>query len=1180
MKKATTAPLPSDASAMPSSRLSANVDDYNKMEGLEHVLKRPDTWIGSCVKEVHTEYVCDTTDDLDFSISAHEVHYADGLLRIFVEQISNVIDNCVRSRKAGLPTKEINITINRATHEITIRNDGLAIPVELHPKTKGYVHSMIFGELFSGSNYDDTQERETSGRNGIGGKATNVFSKKFTVKGCDGKKSFTQTWTNNLSSATKPVVTICTSKPFTEISYIADLARFQETEYTDDIIRVYKKYIVEMAMLTGVNVVYNDIPIQVKTLLAYSELFPKTPAFWDGEDADEATEEGARESHSETQELRLHVREPNYEVVITPSSQYEVISYANGIYTRDGGVHVDAIIEAFFRPIQEKLVKKDDKSSLTIREIKNCFRVFLHVTVPNPAFEGQSKHTLKNPAPTIEVKKTVLNAFLRWPIVAYLKNLLMMKDTKSIQKLERKARGGFVNIPDLIPADDEGKKNSFCTLILVEGKSASSYPKYGIASVGVEGKLGFKTTGLYPLRGKLLNCKTSPEKIAKNKVIGDIIKILNLRIDADYTKDSDFNSLRYKRIKILTDADQDGTHISCLIMNAFGTLYPTLFRRPTPFITSMQTPIARVGRGKNPKWFYSERQFHEYMESLTPTQKKATTVKYFKGLGSLSDNHVKDTFEKKTIEFVAGNEDDITDSSKTLHALDMAFRQDSADRRKTWIEKHDPKKTCIDWKNPDQIERVRVCMGDYISTELVRFSLYSCERALPNIMDGLKPSQRKLLYSALSTNLKESIRTSQVVSVALGKTCYHHGENSMVDTLVGMAQAFIGSNNIPLFTRDGMFGTRFSGGKDVAQARYISTCLENIARKIFVPDDDNYLKYLEDDGVSIEPEWYAPIVPMVLINGCTGIGTGWSVKIPNHNPLDVVRAIRTWLELDGKVFEEEPDGSLSCLLPEMQPWYRGWTGVMTPLDSTSTKYSCSGVVTRIAPHKVRVTELPINVCTEDFIDRLKSLQEDGKIIEFSKEKCNPVAVDITITESEKFTCDLKTLKLTSSISRTNMVLFSPDGKITKYSSIEHILDEYAKVRLALYVKRKEKALIALRQELTKAENKMKFIQGVLDGVITLFKDKQACEESIVLSQMDSCGITDKEGLMDTPAKMFTATHCKKLLEAINTLRDRITTLENTPPKQIWLNELVEFEKAYAVFLRNITEEEKEFVSKK
>merc|ERR1712154_400112 len=193
--------------------------------------------------------------------------------------------------------------------------------------------------------------------------------------------------------------------------------------------------------------------------------------------------------------------------------------------------------------------------------------------------------------------------------------------------------------------------------------------------------------------------------------------------------------------------------------------------------------------------------------------------------------------------------------------------------------------------------------SDFVNKELVLFSNMDNERSIPSLVDGLKPGQRKVIYTCLKNNLsKKEIKVAQLAGKVAEQSAYHHGEASLMGTIINLAQNFVGSNNINLLQPIGQFGTRLSGGKDSASPRYIFTQLSPLARNVFNANDDAVLNYLLDDNQKIEPQWYIPIIPMVLVNGADGIGTGWMTKIPNYNPREIVQMIFDML--DGKNIED------------------------------------------------------------------------------------------------------------------------------------------------------------------------------------------------------------------------------------------------------------------------------------
>merc|ERR1712088_50520 len=176
--------------------------------------------------------------------------------------------------------------------------------------------------------------------------------------------------------------------------------------------------------------------------------------------------------------------------------------------------------------------------------------------------------------------------------------------------------------------------------------------------------------------------------------------------------------------------------------------------------------------------------------------------------------------------------------------------------------------------------------------ELVLFSNCDNERSIPSLVDGFKPGQRKVMFTCLKRNDKKEVKVAQLAGSVGEMSAYHHGEMSLMGTIIGLAQNFVGSNNINLLQPIGQFGTRLAGGKDSASPRYIFTQMSPLARLIFNANDEPLLNFLNEDNQRIEPYWYLPIIPMVLVNGAEGIGTGWSSKVPNYDPREIINNLK------------------------------------------------------------------------------------------------------------------------------------------------------------------------------------------------------------------------------------------------------------------------------------------------
>ncbi len=1076
-----------------------------------------------------------------------------GLHRIFIEVLSNAIDNVWRSSQTDTKCTKIKVDINEVGM-ITVWNDGLSIPVEINPETGLYNPEMIFGKLLTSSNYDDKEERMTSGRNGLGSKASNVFSKEFSVKLFDTHTGhqYVQNWKNNMSEKDKPKITSPKQKTgYTQISFLPDYERFGVKELSKDMRSLMFRNVVDTAMITGLPVYYNGNKLPVKTLKDYSLFYY---------------------NQLEREEVSMvYIESSDSKVVVAPNLKgdgFSQTSFVNGIETFQGGVHVDMWTNSILQPILAKInssIKKGG-SVLTLRDVKPYFRIFIKCELPNPSFSSQEKSYLTSPNvsnPVEFIENKHLNSILKWSVIENIKNLVKGRELNALKKIEKKK--GFVKIEGLDQANLAGTKSSHqCSLILCEGDSAKTFAVKGIQT-GVGGRKGRDYFGVYPLRGKVLNVRNSNvASITKNKEIGDIIKALNLKYGTDYNIDDNYDSLSYGRVIILTDSDVDGYHICGLLLNFFHKLFPTLIERSPSFITCMRTPIVRIYYGKTDLSFYTLEDFRKYQQQ---NPNKKGDIKYFKGLGTNNNEEIKTSFGKKMIEFI---KDDKTDET-----MDKVFHSKFSDQRKTWLKEYNPSKEVeLVSKNPIQL----LGISDFLDKEMIKFSIDDCKRSIPSIMDGLKESQRKILYATFLKNLKYSGKTMKVAQLAgfvAEKTNYHHGEQCLLATITGMAQDFVGSNNIPLLYRDGQYGSRIAGGKDAASGRYIFTKMDVLTRYMFRQEDDALLTYLCDDGDDVEPVYFVPIIPTILVNGCSaGIGTGWSSQIPCYNPSDIINSVKEWIEnkdQDRKENEEEDD---------IMPWYRGFNGVIEKVSKN--KYSTKGIIEKKMvrnTQKMIVTELPINMWIDKFKDSVEDLIEAKKIKGY-KNNSSDVIINFEIDEIKdtEFECNLESLGLVGSLSTNNMVLFSKDGDIKKYDSVSDIIDEFCNVRYDFYVKRKEYIIKDLTHQLEIVKNKMRFLREVMDESLKI-KD---VDEDVLVKEMNKRGYykskddkndkndkNDKEDnygdyryLLNMNIRSFTKQKLETLQNDINKLDKELNILVKTTPSDMWLGDLSELEREY------------------
>ena len=615
----------------------------------------------------------------------------------------------------------------------------------------------------------------------------------------------------------------------------------------------------------------------------------------------------------------------------------------------------------------------------------------------------------------------------------------------------------------------------------------------------------------------------------------------------------------------------DGIHIEGLIMNFIHSLYPSLLNRKTPFLISMKTPIVRVTipRGVD-LLFYDERRFEHWLGNQT----KKFEIKYYKGLGTTKPEDIPDTFGKKLVEYEI--------DEKSFDSMQKAFHKKYSDARKEWLAEYDPSRFTFSLDDVDGTSSMKIT--DFINEELIKFSHADCARSIPCGIDGLKESQQKILYAAKKRKLgykNKSSKVEQFAGYVAEHTSYAHGGQNLIDNIIGMAQAYPGTNNLPLFYRDGMFGSRLEGGKDAAAGRYIFTKMEKLTELIFREEDEHLLKQVNCDGDLVQPEYYVPILPMILINGCSaGIGTGWSSSIPCYNPLDMIEGIKIWLENDGEVLLTDPDNPTMTvsLFPEFTPWYRGFNGDIE--KSSPTRYVTYGIIEEEnKANVVSVKELPIGMWSANFLEFCKDLEADKKLKNFSN-YCSEVDVHVVLTENENFTADLDTLKLHSYLHTSNMVMFDENKRLRKYDSVEQILDNFCKVRFEYYEKRKISQLKMLEEEIKFFENKHRFIQEVIDEKISIMNEKE-CDIVNVLSERGYAEDPKKEEnedggynyLLRMHIRTFTVEKIEQLKNEIISKQEKIDKLRETSEKDIWLGELDEFEKEYKIWLKEIEKEE-------
>ena len=1109
---------------------------YVKYTDREHVLARPDTYIGSKEPEQVNRWVVGASGKMEL----REVTVVKGLYKLFDEVCVNARDHWVRmtgapgdSKDGDYPVRLIDVTIDRATGVITVRNDGNGIDVVEHPKHKVYVPELVFGHLRTSTNYDDTESKTTGGRNGYGVKLAFVWALWGSVETVDHtrKKRYIQRFENNLATIQKPDIKRSTVKPYTEVSFLPDYARFGLEGLTDDMYDVLVKRVYDLGAVTdtSVRIKLNGEVLPVRTLAACADMYlgPK------GE-VPRAIETSGDDRWQ-------------YAVSLTHTDEFEQMSFVNGIHTSEGGTHVQAILNQLIRKLVAYIqAKKGVKVKSTA--IKEQLWLMLNSVVENPSFDSQTKDVLKTPAAKFGSTPVVSDKFVekvaKMGVMDTALALTAVKDKEAAKKSDgKKTRSvrGIVKLTDANMAG--GPKSGECTLILCEGDSAKGGVMSGLSR---EDRNRF---GVYALRGKPLNVRdVSAKRIADNTECTEVKKAMGLVNGAEYTDAADVASkLRYGKICIMADQDLDGSHIKGLIVNYIETQWPSLAAIPG-FLSYMSTPIVKARKGAMEVQFYNDVEVNAWKEANAGSA-STWRLKYYKGLGTSTGKEWREYFADPHVT-------SFTMDDGSSDALNMAFAKSCSDQRKAWLAEHDMN-LALDARNPT------VSYTDWINVALRPFSVYDCERNVPGV-DGLKPGQRKILYAARKRNLKQEVKVAQLAGYVSEHAAYHHGEASLNKTIVGMAQEFVGSNNIALLNPGGQFGTRLQGGKDSASERYIYTNLQAVTDALFPVGDDAVLPRVCDDGMTVEPEFYLPVIPY-WFNGSCGIGTGFSTFLASYNPLDVSGYIER--QLQGATVDDVV----------LQPYFEGFTGAVEMLSGG--KYITRGVWQRISATTVHVTELPVGTWTDDFKKRLEDIMGDKatNCIRIYSDMSTDQTVDFTIEFLPGYLnkhADLnihldKLLGLSSTKSLNNMHLFDANKKIRKYASITEILDDYIALRLEHCGVRIAAEIEAYKRQIRLLDGRCRFIAEQLSGELDL-RGKRSAEVQGILTERDYYPGEDETSpfqyLLRMPFTSLLQENIEKMEAEKLAKQKELDALAGTTPRMFWCNELDTFNVAYGKYL--------------
>lgn len=586
-----------------------NLDEkYQIKSEIEHVLDRPGMWVGSMITEV-IDYPLFVPSKNRMMVVPN-TGYNGGLLKLIDEVLSNSVDEH-RRKDSLFKINNIKVTINSDGY-VCIEDDG-GIPVIKHKVSGLMVSELIFGQLRTGSNYDDTQDRSGVGTNGLGAKLTNIFSKKFIVHTADNKNEVTVEWYDNMKESNKDLEKYPsgfeikpTTKHGTKIEFWLDLERFEMEELPLSIIRLVQRRCIDAAAVNPelvIEFVSNVIEGRLDSKWQFPSFADYVRLYLDAEQAKQII------SHD--------IKRDN--IIIIPENLGFNLGFVNGALCSQG-THIKKIE----KQISDKMVEictKNDMELITQKDVLNRLSLFVNTTVSNPSYDSQSKDKLSTQINKFALNfgDKFLNNLKNTEIFQSLKDYYEIKYAEQKKKETRKLNATIktTKIKKLIaPASKTNPNNE---LWLFEGNSASN---------------GFRkhrnlNQGAYLLRGKIKNTfNLDKTQILENQELREVIAILNILFNSSK---QNLKNCNYSKVVISTDMDYDGHHICGLLIAFFAKHFPELFK--AGLIYRALSPIVIASKGKDRQYFYSLDELHKVPEAKL----KGYEFIYTKGLGGLSD---------------------------------------------------------------------------------------------------------------------------------------------------------------------------------------------------------------------------------------------------------------------------------------------------------------------------------------------------------------------------------------------------------------------------------------------------------------------------------------------------------------------------------------------------------------
>lgn len=1092
---------------------------------LEHVKLRPTIYIGS-VDNVEGEVLI---IDEEKKVEYKTLHVNQGLVKTVFEIIDNAIDNIYRDP----PCKNILVEVNK-DGSMRVCNDGQHIPVQVPDEETEYLPTILFGRLMSGSNFDDT-DRKSIGCNGVGASLTNIFSSRFHIICRDpiAEQEFQQEWVDQMNTV-NPFKMKKLKKNYkwsTEVTWTPKLDCF-----TCDLDGFFKNVV----PLVYTRLVELSCTLDKDVKVSYKGPDATRPVLLKGFNFKTLVK-----MHEDTHVYEKVNDKFEYGLCKSRDDKYMHNSYVNNQPTTDpNSSHTKYVTQVVVNMVKKELDKSFKDNKINTNVIRQKLHVFVNMRLNAPQFSTQNKEKLTNKItasdyPIDEAKlKRLLN---KSGIIDSLKAALQKNSLAELSKALTSGKKRNVVIDKLVDANRAGTVSSNeCTLMLTEGDSAMTMVRIGLSVVGQDYFGGF------PLRGKLINVNNKAD-LTKNEEIKNIVKILGLDYRKKYLTKEEINTLRYGKVAIMTDQDVDGSHITGLVVNMFNKFWPNLLK--VGYLQKFVTPYVRAFPKKGDSLdFYSMKDYDEWAKNVDTSKYK---VKTYKGLGTSVREDSVGYFKNikkhlKTLEV----------DDKTSDVIDKVFNPDKRDDRKTWLESTSTQYKPLDYND------TKFNVTQMFETELLDYSRYSIQRAIPSLVDGMKTSNRQIMHTCFKFLPKNSeMKVAQLASLVALKTEYVHGEQSLVETIIGMAQKFCGSNNVPLLNDVGAFGTRGGGkskmiiGKDHASGRYIFTSMSpEIDTLLFNEYDRAVVDYRVVEGTTVEPHYFVPNIPLCLVNQMYGLATGFRSAIPSFNPLDLIHNIRVAIGQPG-----EPK--------KLIPWYRNFGGDI--VETSANTWTISGKFS-VDGREVTITEIPVSfganvVSIGKYKSMLDKMKEKGVLTTILCNHVDENTPKFTVTMAQALPTDVaerdafirKTFKLDVTVNTNSFYLLDQNGVPCKFDSPESILAKWLEIKLIFMERRKAHILYVLTTELERLKAQLIFVDGVIDGSIVVAKRTKAD----IVSQMEAKQILNQyhDMLLAMPVSSLGIEKRDRLAKQVQDLQEKIYKIEKTTSKQLYIDDLDQLE---------------------